>query len=786
LKLTVIFVIIIFIIAIISFKEVSALHDNGAGLLVEKCTLCHDLNLIKGEKKTSADWADTIAKMRAYGVNITDKEASILTTYLSTAYGLSPPLGLHLVGQRCTQCHSLERITTHRMSPADWEFTLSKMRSYGADLTEGEEAVVLEYLAANFAAPKSGATIAEEKCTSCHDIDVIQKERKTAQEWSSTLDAMLGFGANLTKDEGRVLLEYLTGVYGAAPVTGPSLLEERCVKCHSTERIITQKKSPAEWEAALKKMLGYGAELSDEEFNVLLKYLIGKFTTPSTGPSLLENKCASCHALSMVTAQKKTPEDWEATLERMKGYGVVLTGDESEILHHFLTEEYGLGVLDEEKEEIQELLQEVEVKAAYNETHVFLRFQWQSDEGKYHDYLVYKGGTWTTEMPSHEDMFNVMLDDGGVENFAQAGCFVACHSDPRSPEQVTKYVLETRFGLDLTKIKSEKVLKDLRSKGGFLDLWNWRASSTNPIGYADDQEVFKMREGDEGEGPYYPNWDDSLKQPKFMYDSKKTGHAAFRWEELKKQEYYYISEDIAAPFDASRQWREGDAIPKVILRAPKGSRGDVNARGTWKANTWTLEMWRRLDTGNYADDKTLIPGHSYTLTMSLHNNSVFRSHYVSFPLSLGLGVKGDITAVHIAGDKPDWEEIDGLKVTLFAPGAVTWEVATSGTWHPFKKHATITGEAKCSNCHVEPRAREGLATCKTCMTEKDIALLATGQHPEDRWWYAGYSEVSGEYSETNINEVREFRDYVKSVCGPSLLILFSALPLLFNRKGGKA
>ncbi|MEK7820537.1 MAG: ethylbenzene dehydrogenase-related protein, partial [Pseudomonadota bacterium] len=71
-------------------------------------------------------------------------------------------------------------------------------------------------------------------------------------------------------------------------------------------------------------------------------------------------------------------------------------------------------------------------------------------------------------------------------------------------------------------------------------------------------------------------------------------------------------------------------------------------KGTWKDGTYTLVWRRKLNTGNPADDKIMKVGGTYTIGLAVHDDNVTtRFHHVSFPLSLGIGVKADIQAAKL-------------------------------------------------------------------------------------------------------------------------------------------
>ncbi|MBN1815479.1 MAG: hypothetical protein JXA14_26840 [Anaerolineae bacterium] len=58
-----------------------------------------------------------------------------------------------------------------------------------------------------------------------------------------------------------------------APVDGQVLLQERCATCHDLVRVTGAKKDRAGWAQSVDRMIGKGAQLSDEERVVLIDYL---------------------------------------------------------------------------------------------------------------------------------------------------------------------------------------------------------------------------------------------------------------------------------------------------------------------------------------------------------------------------------------------------------------------------------------------------------------------------------------------------------------------------------
>jgi hypothetical protein len=56
-----------------------------------------------------------------------------------------------LLQARCTRCHGLDRVQAAAKTQADWEATVERMRAKGAELTDAEAQLLVEYLAETYA-----------------------------------------------------------------------------------------------------------------------------------------------------------------------------------------------------------------------------------------------------------------------------------------------------------------------------------------------------------------------------------------------------------------------------------------------------------------------------------------------------------------------------------------------------------------------------------------------------------------------------------------------------------
>ena len=57
------------------------------------------------------------------------------------------------------------------------------------------------------------------------------------------------------------------------PLDGKALASERCAKCHNLQRVEAAKKSADEWKTTVERMVGKGAQLNEAEQKAVMDYL---------------------------------------------------------------------------------------------------------------------------------------------------------------------------------------------------------------------------------------------------------------------------------------------------------------------------------------------------------------------------------------------------------------------------------------------------------------------------------------------------------------------------------
>ncbi|MCC5822268.1 MAG: ethylbenzene dehydrogenase-related protein [Phycisphaerales bacterium] len=334
------------------------------------------------------------------------------------------------------------------------------------------------------------------------------------------------------------------------------------------------------------------------------------------------------------------------------------------------------------------------VGVVYNQTHIQVRYEFETDHPSwYHDYLVYRNGSWHTlgganAGPSptglYEDRISMALDDGSVEGFAEFGGYVTMHPGvagrtDAAPEETEKFIRPSRAAGPSTRIwdqpRPDDELARLQDEGVFLNTWQWRAHRSSPIGYADPGFVLDARRAASGRPMYATNWDADRGAPLYMFNPEHAGRHALREDRLLARRYgqddpYFLFAEDALPFDPDHNWRDGDVIPRRYLQTPTDGRASLRAEGRWDDGAWRVRVTRTLAGHDPRESKAIRPGESYHIAFAVHTGATQgRWHLVSLPLRFGVEAPGHLNAHRVEGDL-DAAEAPWTEVPLFYPGQV--------------------------------------------------------------------------------------------------------------------
>lgn len=126
--------------------------NRGEQILNGSCMSCHDLRPIEVEALDKAGWTDSVNRMVEKGTTFEkDSDIPLLIDYLVQTHGPLPDgAGKRILLNTCTVCHDLSRVKRHGANREQWQETLEAMLNEGAQLSEEDFPVLLNYLARNF------------------------------------------------------------------------------------------------------------------------------------------------------------------------------------------------------------------------------------------------------------------------------------------------------------------------------------------------------------------------------------------------------------------------------------------------------------------------------------------------------------------------------------------------------------------------------------------------------------------------------------------------------------
>jgi mono/diheme cytochrome c family protein len=102
----------------------------------------------------------------------------------------------------CEKCHTRKYADDVTYSRDEWELTMGMMRSNGAQFTDEQRAVMVDFLTAK--------SLLDSKCSVCHKVDRPLSKAKSRSDWKATVTRMSGKKpGHLTDEEIDVLASYL-------------------------------------------------------------------------------------------------------------------------------------------------------------------------------------------------------------------------------------------------------------------------------------------------------------------------------------------------------------------------------------------------------------------------------------------------------------------------------------------------------------------------------------------------------------------------------------------------
>ncbi len=124
-------------------------------------------------------------------------------------------------------------------------------------------------------------------CAGCHSLENVTTQRRSREDWNSTVANMISRGAQIFTDESATIVNYLAEHYGPGAASGSQvasrsssdspgagLFRDKCFQCHGETMWRDLKQDRRAWEGTLYRMVGRGALWTEEEINTMADYLV--------------------------------------------------------------------------------------------------------------------------------------------------------------------------------------------------------------------------------------------------------------------------------------------------------------------------------------------------------------------------------------------------------------------------------------------------------------------------------------------------------------------------------
>jgi ethylbenzene dehydrogenase len=300
--------------------------------------------------------------------------------------------------------------------------------------------------------------------------------------------------------------------------------------------------------------------------------------------------------------------------------------------------------------------EEVVMSAAYNDEYLYILAQWVDDEESVRrapwvkqsdgswktmspkpapadgvDWMTYMGANFDEEGPNlfYEDKLAVIWNTYGastIAGFDEQGCAVICH-DPAN-----NYGPGTTYNYTDQNLAAKKYTNAAAEIG---DIWHWKLVRQNQHYKIDDQYVKFWTQG--GPDPAHAGRSADTGSGGYSSNPATNGMPTYRGTGGAANPYYILDSDkvelTVAELDAMPV---GSAIANMITKGPNDTRADVDAHGVYNPGnqTWTLEIRRRLITGDSQDVQFDDLARDYAFGVAIFDNAQIEHSWSGQPYKL--------------------------------------------------------------------------------------------------------------------------------------------------------
>jgi ferredoxin-NADP reductase len=181
------------------------------------------------------------------------------------------------------------------------------------------------------------AVTMEKRCSKCHNLDRIAGARKDVRGWQATVRRMRALpDSGISEQDSRIIVSYLASQMAPGGAAGPAALEvsralvdQRCGRCHSLDRVYKTVATPEGWRDIVTQMVGFargsGNALQPGEDQQIVAYLSATQTPDAVNQRNAQAATTSSAAQSLVTREAVVARDQPTSGSRYDGKTIAFT-----------------------------------------------------------------------------------------------------------------------------------------------------------------------------------------------------------------------------------------------------------------------------------------------------------------------------------------------------------------------------------------------------------------------------------------------------------------------------
>jgi len=157
------------------------------------------------------------------------------------------------------------------------------------------------------------ASTMEKRCSKCHNLDRIAGAHKDTPGWLATVNRMKALpDSGISEEDARIIVSYLAvqmGQKGSSPAArlevARAVVDQRCGRCHSLDRVYKTAETPEEWRATVYRMVAFAEgsanAIQPGEDEQIIRYLSATQTPDIVNQRKAQVAAAYSAGRSMVT-----------------------------------------------------------------------------------------------------------------------------------------------------------------------------------------------------------------------------------------------------------------------------------------------------------------------------------------------------------------------------------------------------------------------------------------------------------------------------------------------------